>query len=58
MLSTTLLSASLLPPPNISKKRLNKGRLSSFLRKQAKKAADINIKLKIAIKSYILVILF
>ena len=58
MLSAALLSAFLLPPPNTSKKRLNKGRLSSFLRKRAKKAANINIKLKIAIESYILVILF
>jgi hypothetical protein len=56
--SATLLSASLLPPPNASKKRLDKGRLSSFLRKRAKKAANMNMKLKIAIESYILVILF
>ena len=58
LLSTSLLFASLLPPPNTSKKRLNKARLTSIFRKWAKKAADINIKLKIAIKLYILVILF
>ena len=45
-------------PPNASKKRLNKAYLASILKKQAKKAANINIKLKIAIKSYILIILF
>ena len=48
-------------PPNASKKRLNKARLSSFLEKRAKRAkraADTNMKLKVAIKLYVLVILF
>ena len=45
-------------PPNASKKRLNKAYLSSFLKKQAKRAADTNIKLKVAIGLYVLVILF
>ena len=56
--SASLPSASLLLPPNTSKKRLNKAYLAFILRKRAKKAANINLKLKIAIKSYILVILF
>ena len=51
-------SASLLPPPNTSEKRLDKARLASVLRKRAEKAADTNMKLKIAIESYVLVILF
>ena len=51
-------SASLLPPPNASERRLDKARLSSFLKKQAEKAADTNLKAKIAIESYVLVILF
>ena len=51
-------SASLLPPPNTSEKRLDKARLASVFKKRAKKAADTNLKLKIAIKLYILVILF
>ncbi len=51
-------SASLLPPPNTSEKRLDKARLASVLRKRAEKAADTNLKLKIAIESYVLVILF
>jgi hypothetical protein len=45
-------------PPNIFKKRLDKAYLFSILKKWAKKIADTNIKLKIAIESYILVILF
>jgi len=53
--STTLLST---PPPSASKKRLNKAQLSSILKKRVKKAASMSIKLKVAIKSYILVILF
>ena len=59
LLSAFLLSASLLPPPpNTSKKRLNKAYLASIFRKRAEKATDINLKFKIAIKLYILVILF
>lgn len=58
LLSTTLPSASPPPPPNASEKRLDKACLSSFLRKQAKKAANTNLKTKMAIKSYMLVILF
>ena len=53
-----LLSIFLLPPPNASEKRLNKSCLFSFLKKRAEKATNINIKFKIAIKPYILVILF
>ena len=45
-------------PPNTSEKRLDKAYLSSVFKRRAKKAANTNIKLKIAIKSYILVILF
>ena len=56
--SAFLLFASLLLPPNASKKRLNKAYLAFILKKRAKKATNINIKLKIAIKLYILVILF
>ena len=44
--------------PNASKKRLNKAYLSFILKKRAKKAADVNIKLKVAIELYILAILF
>ena len=47
-----------MPLLNTSEKRLNKAYLSSVLRKWAEKAADINMKLKIAIKSYMLVIIF
>ena len=69
-LLTFLLPAPLLPislpwatlpsvlPANASEKRLDKACLSSILKKRAEKAADINIKFKIAIKLYILVILF
>ena len=46
------------PPPNASEKRLDKARLSSVLKKRAEKAADTNMKLKMAIESYVLVILF
>ena len=53
--STTLPST---PPPGAFEKRLNKACLSSVFKKQAEKAVDTNIKLKIAIKLYILVILF
>ena len=55
LLFTTLLS---MLPPNASEKRLDKTCLSSVFKKWAEKAADINIKLKIAIKLYVLVILF
>ena len=53
LLSTTSPSASLLLLPNTFEKRLDKAYLVSVLRKWAEKAADINIKLKIAIKLYI-----
>ena len=56
--STTSPSASLLLLPNTSKKRLDKAYLVFVLRKRAKKAANTNLKLKIAIELYILVILF
>ncbi len=55
LLSTTLPSA---PPLNAFEKRLDKARLSSVLRKRAEKAANTNMKLKMAIVSYVLVILF
>ena len=59
LLSASLPSASLLlPPPNTSEKRLDKVYLASVFKKQAEKAVNINIKLKIAIKLYVLVILF
>ena len=58
LLSITSPSVSLLPPPNTSEKRLNKAYLVSVLKKWAKKAADINLKLKIATELYILIILF
>ena len=58
LLSTSLLSASLLLLPNTSEKRLDKAYLTSILKKWAEKAADINMKLKIAIKLCVLVILF
>ena len=58
LLSTSLPSASLLLPSNTSEKRLNKAYLVSVLKKWAEKAIDINLKLKIAIELYILVILF
>ena len=45
-------------PPNASEKRLDKAHLSSVLKKRAEKAADTNMKLKIAIESYVLVIQF
>ena len=51
-------SASLPPPSNTSEKRLDKACLASVLKKRAEKAADINIKFKIAIELYISVILF
>jgi len=44
--------------PNAFEKRLNKAHLASVFKKWAEKAADINMKLKIAIKLYMLVILF
>ena len=43
---------------NASGKKLNKACLSSIFKKQAEKAANTNIKFKMAIKLYILVILF
>ena len=60
LLPISLLWATLpsIPPPNAFKKRLNKARLSSILKKRAEKAANTNIKLKMTIESYVLVILF
>ena len=60
LLPASLLWATLLsvPPPNAFKKRLNKACLSSVLKKWAKKAVNINMKLKMAIELYVLVILF
>ena len=59
LLWATLLFITLpFMPPNASKKRLNKAYLSSIFKKRAKKAADANMEFKIAIKLYILVILF
>ena len=54
LLWATLLSILL----NIFEKRLNKACLSSIFKKWAEKATNTNMKLKVAIKLYILVILF
>ena len=59
LLPISLLWATLLSMPlNASKKRLNKAYLFFVFKKWAKKAADMNMKLKIAIELYMLVILF
>jgi hypothetical protein len=58
LLSASLLFISLLLPPNAFEKRLDKVYLAFIFKKQAEKAANMNIKFKIAIKLYILVILF
>ena len=46
------------PPLNAFKKRLNKTCLFFVFKKQAEKATNTNIKLKITIELYVLIILF